>query len=267
MKKIINCIEFILLKNNKILVEKRSITKRVNPGKICIPSGGIKKGEKIEDALIRECKEEFGVQIKEYFFIDKLYYPHKKINFRLNYFVVTAWEEKIKRLEAEKLMWIKRNDYSKLDLKVDKKALKKINPLKHKKVLTLIKSDKGNYLLLRTNKRFMKVDNWYIASGGVDKGETYQDAVKREIKEETGFNTIKIKLTKKYFKYEWPKRSNLFHKERLAFVIVKEKKPKLCVEHIDYKWLPKKEFIEQIDWYSDKKDLVKLLQIYEKFEK
>jgi 8-oxo-dGTP diphosphatase len=264
MKKTINSVGFILLKNNKVLLEKRSPNKRVDPNKVCIPSGGIKINESPEDALIRECKEEFGIQLTEYFFIDKLLYNHKKVDFLINYFVVTAWEGKIKRLEAEKLIWINRKDYKKLDLRVDRKALKKINPLKHKKILVIIKSEKNNYLLLRTNKRFMKVDNWYLISGGLDKGETYEEACRREIREETGLKTTNTKSTNKYFEFEWPKKSNLFHKERLMFAMVKEKKPKLSVEHIDYKWLFKNEFIKKIDWYSDKKYLEKIISSFEK---
>jgi mutator protein MutT len=267
MKKIVDSIGFILLKNNKVLVEKRKQSKRVDPNKICIPFGGIKKGETPEDALWRECKEEFGITVTEYFFVDKLLYKHKEVDFLINYFVVTAWEGKIKKLEADKLIWINRKDYKKIDLVVDRKALKKINPLKHKKILVIIKSEKENYLLLRTNKRFMKVDNWYLVSGGIDKGETYEEACRREIKEETELKTIEIKSTNKYFEYEWPKKSNLFHKERLMFARVKEEKPKLSVEHIDYKWLPKEKFIQKIDWFSEKRELVKILDYFEMFKK
>jgi len=51
MKKIIDSVEFILLKNDKILVEKRKASKRIDPNKICIPGGGIEKGETPEEAL------------------------------------------------------------------------------------------------------------------------------------------------------------------------------------------------------------------------
>jgi 8-oxo-dGTP diphosphatase len=260
MKKVINSVEFILLKDNKILVEKRKTSKRVDPGKICFPGGKIEKGETSEQALIRECKEEFGINITEYFFIDQLFYKHEKVDFLLNYFVVTKWEGKIKNLEAEKLLWIDKKNPKELDLNVDKKAVKKLNNLVHKKVLAIIKSEKNNYLLLRTNKRFMRVDNWYLVSGGLDKGESYKKACEREIKEETGLKIIKIIETKKFFEFEWPKSSGIKHKEKLLFVIVKEKKPKLCVEHIDYNWLKKDDFIKKIDWYSDKKDLIKILK-------
>ena len=259
MKKIINSVEFILLKDDKILVEKRKITKRIDPGKICIPGGGIEKNETSEEALWRECEEEFGIKITEYFFIDRLIYKHDELDFWLNYFVVTKWEGKIQNLEAEKLLWINRFNPKELDLGVDKKAVKLLNKLEHKKILAIIKSEKDNYLLLRTNKRYLQVDNWYVVSGGLDKGETYKDACKREIKEETGLKTITLKETNKYYKFEWPKGSGINHKERLMFAVVKENKPKLSVEHIDYVWLPKDQFVKKIYWYSDKKDLIQVL--------
>jgi len=130
MKKIINSVEFILLKGNKILVEKRKLTKRIDPGLLCIPGGGIEKNETKEQALIRECKEEFGINITEYSFITQLPYEHVEVDFLLNYFVVTNWEGKIKNLEAEKLIWIDKDNPKELDLEVDKKAIKALNKLK-----------------------------------------------------------------------------------------------------------------------------------------
>ena len=266
MKKVIGSVGFILLKDNQVLLEKRSPNKRVDPNKVCIPSGGIKKGETSEEALWRECEEEFGIKITEYFFIDRLLYKHEKVDFLISYFVVTAWEGKIKKLEAEKLIWTKRSNTKILDIKVDKNALKKLNNFVHKKVLVIIKSDKDSYLLLRTNKRFMKVDNWYVASGGLDKEETHKEACKREIKEETGLRVTKTIQTNRFFEFEWPKGSRIVHKERLMFAFVKEKNPVLSVEHIDYKWLSKSDFIKKIDWYSDKKELVELVEKFEKRE-
>ena len=73
MKKIIDSVEFILLKNDKILVEKRKASKRIDLNKICILGGGIEKGETPEEALIRECKEEFWISIKDYFFVKSKY--------------------------------------------------------------------------------------------------------------------------------------------------------------------------------------------------
>ena len=129
----------------------------------------------------------------------------------------------------------------------------------HRKVLAIIKSDKNNYLLLRTNKEWMQIDHWYLVTGGANKKESFEDACKREIEEETQLPILSIKETKHFLEFEWPKDSGIQHHEQVFFVTAKEQTPVLGGEHLEYKWLPKKEFIEQIDWYGDKTNLEEML--------
>ena len=58
----------LIIKDNKILL----IKKKTGPydGKLDLPGGGIKYCEKVEDALVRELKEETGLDIKEYRLFD-----------------------------------------------------------------------------------------------------------------------------------------------------------------------------------------------------
>ncbi|MDG1874774.1 MAG: NUDIX hydrolase [Mariniblastus sp.] len=53
----------IIMRGEKFLAIKRSQTVRA-PGKICFPGGGVESGESIEQALIREMKEELNISIK-----------------------------------------------------------------------------------------------------------------------------------------------------------------------------------------------------------
>lgn len=48
----------------QVLVHKRAVTKRVNPGDIDHVCGGIRTGEVPEDAAMREANEETGVHLK-----------------------------------------------------------------------------------------------------------------------------------------------------------------------------------------------------------
>lgn len=128
------------------------------------------------------------------------------------------------------------------------------------KILAIIKSTKNNYLLLRTNPEWLQVDDWYVVTGSVEDGESFDDAVIREVKEETGFDALSISNLEKFFEYEWPVGSGKMHHEKAFLIEVQETDPVLSGEHLDYKWLPKKEFIEEIDWYSDKKGLEKMLE-------
>ena len=51
-------------KINKYLLVKQPATVGVYPGLWAIPGGGIEVGETMYEALIRECKEEVGLEIK-----------------------------------------------------------------------------------------------------------------------------------------------------------------------------------------------------------
>lgn len=52
----------ILLKDGKVLLGKRK--KKIGRGEWELPGGHLKFQEKLEDCLIRECKEELGIKVK-----------------------------------------------------------------------------------------------------------------------------------------------------------------------------------------------------------
>jgi len=133
------------------------------------------------------------------------------------------------------------------------------------KILAIIYSeenDKRKFLLLKLNPKTMKTNSWYIVTGGVKEGEDFEDAVKREIKEEISLEILNIKLTNLSFDYEWPKGSGKMKHEKVFLVKVKYNLPKITAyEHLDYKWLNKKQFLENIYWYGqDKSNLREILK-------
>jgi len=125
----------------------------------------------------------------------------------------------------------------------------------NQKIMAIIKSDKGKYLLLKTNPKWLKVDEWFVVTGSVEGKETKEQAVKREVKEETGLKIISIKKTSYSCEYEWPKGSGKMHHEGAFLVKVRHAEPQLSGEHLEYKWLDKDEFLSQIAWQGDKKEL------------
>jgi len=64
----------IILKRNKFLVEQRMPDEKLDPGIVCLPEGHVRRGESREEALIREMREELGIDVKEVKFIGKNFY-------------------------------------------------------------------------------------------------------------------------------------------------------------------------------------------------
>jgi 8-oxo-dGTP pyrophosphatase MutT (NUDIX family) len=126
------------------------------------------------------------------------------------------------------------------------------------KVLAIIYSDKNRFLLLRTNPKTMKIDSWYVVTGGVKETESFEGAVRREVEEETKLQILDIKPLELSWDYEWPKGSGKVKHEKGFLVKVKHAEPKITAyEHLEYKWLGKEDFIDQIYWYDQNKDNLK----------
>ncbi len=123
-------------------------------------------------------------------------------------------------------------------------------------------SSKGReYLLLHhqaiENKRVSKAvaGHWSFAKGHVEKGETTEETVRREVREETGVTKLEFipgfKETIKYFvKYNDEKRMKF-----VAFFLCRtiEKKITVSFEHQGFAWLPYIEAYETVTYPSDKK--------------
>lgn len=99
-----------------------------------------------------------------------------------------------------------------------------------------------------------KKDYWEFPKGHIESGEKEIDAMKREVKEETGIDDLKIvegfKKKIKYF-FRWQGKNIL---KFVTFYLgeTKKKKIKLSSEHIGYAWLPFEEAIEKLSFKNSK---------------
>ena len=110
-------------------------------------------------------------------------------------------------------------------------------------------------------------DKWQMPQGGVDEGEDYTTAMKRELKEETGIENIKIiKEIEKIYQYELPEDlvgriwKGKYRGQKQKWFITRflgeEKEINLNTRHaefIDWKWIEPKFLPEVI--VNFKKDL------------
>src|SRR5881409_109578 len=114
----VECVAFMLIKDNHVLAEQRKYTKRVVPGAVSLPGGHVEEGEQPEEVLRREVQEELAIVPLAMAYVCTLL--HRSQEFRkLHYFAVTHWEGEMHLSEADAVLWIPLNALSPLDLDVD----------------------------------------------------------------------------------------------------------------------------------------------------
>ena len=118
----LDCVAFMLVKDQQVLAEKRKPTKRVVPGAIALPGGHVDAGEGPEDALHREIREELGVTPDRIAYVCTLLHQAQELR-KLHYFAVEGWQGEIANREADALLWIPLGETSVLDLDVDRTAV------------------------------------------------------------------------------------------------------------------------------------------------
>ena len=106
--------------------------------------------------------------------------------------------------------------------------------------------DRDEFLILEKKGTWV---GWQFVQGGKEEGEEFEDAVKREVQEETGLTDIEIvkKLDIKsdyWFVWEGEK----VHKFQNFFLVKANKKDKITIskEHAEYKWCSYEEALKDL---------------------
>jgi 8-oxo-dGTP diphosphatase len=118
----LDCVAFMLIAEKRILVEKRSATKKLLPGILAIPGGHQEQGEDSQTALVRELHEELNITPQKFFYVCTLLHQAEEYR-RIHYYVVESWLGEMSALEAESLQWIPLEKLSALDLEIDRLAI------------------------------------------------------------------------------------------------------------------------------------------------
>jgi 8-oxo-dGTP pyrophosphatase MutT (NUDIX family)/precorrin-6B methylase 2 len=119
-------VAFILLKNGKVLVEERMPNRKIDPGKIVIPGGHVKRGESLIDACKRELKEELNVDSSDLEFVCRFLHGVGSEIQMIHYFLCKDWKGRMKTREAKRIVWLDKKNLNKLSYEIDRKAINKI---------------------------------------------------------------------------------------------------------------------------------------------
>ena len=132
-----------------------------------------------------------------------------------------------------------------------------------KKILAFITFN-GKFLALR-NKSSPEHGGhfWFVVTGYVEKQESDEEAVMREILEETGLKTAKIIDLRWGSVYNW---KNEVCEEHNFLAFVDEQKIIRNEEHDAFGWLSLDDFVKTIRWDDDKIILIKVLEKAIKYE-
>ncbi|MBY6234611.1 NUDIX domain-containing protein [Vibrio harveyi] len=123
------CVSFILVKDDEVLLETRAKDKDSDPGMIAIPGGHMEQGESQSMTLLRELDEELNIRPQRCGYLCSLYHPTTELQL-LHYYVVTDWVGDIQSLEAESVNWYPIIN-SPVATEVDRIALSEYQRLKH----------------------------------------------------------------------------------------------------------------------------------------
>lgn len=126
-----------------------------------------------------------------------------------------------------------------------------------RKILTFVMCEGKILTLYREPHKGHGEGGWFVVTGGVKDNETHEEAVIREILEETGL------ITEEVMPLNWGSIYELLGKwceEHNFITFVKPGNVVLNEEHSKHDWLNIEGFIERINWDDDKKLLKEVLE-------
>ena len=124
--KTVDAVGLLILKNGRLLVEKRRMDKATDPGLLSIPGGHVELGESHFEACKRELKEELNLDCTQYSFITKKLWK-TPIEYQLiHYYLCENWSGELRCNEAEKVFYIKTSDLNLLDIEMERDVVREM---------------------------------------------------------------------------------------------------------------------------------------------
>lgn len=123
--------------------------------------------------------------------------------------------------------------------------------------------DKTFYLLLHyPSSAKAPKEYWDFPKGHIEKGEKIEETIKREVREETGLDDIRlVEDFKEWIKYFFKfKGKNVFKIVTFLLAETKTKEVKVSFEHLGYEWLSYEKALEKLTFKNAKEILKKANQ-------
>ncbi len=119
-------VSFILIREGKILVERRRIDRVNDPGAVVVPGGHIEPGESHVDAVKRELNEELGVKCNKFRYYERMLCK-SDTEYQLNsWYICEDWIGEPKATEAEEILYLTGDELDRLSLANDRKVIKQL---------------------------------------------------------------------------------------------------------------------------------------------
>ena len=117
MKHLLVCAVALIDADGRVLMSKRPEGKTL-AGLWEFPGGKVEQGERPEDALIRELKEELGINVEQACLAPLTFASHTYPDFHLlmPLFVCRRWKGIPQALEGQELKWVRAKDLRKLPM-------------------------------------------------------------------------------------------------------------------------------------------------------
>jgi 8-oxo-dGTP diphosphatase len=118
--------------DDEVLLAKRPKGKRL-AGKWEFPGGKVEKGESPEAALVRELKEELGIDVEEsdlepFWFLSHDYTQEFDFHLLMPVYLVRAWRGEPQALTHDEIIWELPRDMAKLDMiEADAELVERLN--------------------------------------------------------------------------------------------------------------------------------------------
>ena len=124
--KTVDTIAFILIRDKKVLVERRRLDRVNDPGAVAIPGGHVDPGETHLMAMRRELREELGVEGTRFSFFDRML-CHSDTEDQLNHwYICDDWAGTPVPEEAEEIFYLGWDELDQLSLPNDRSVVSRL---------------------------------------------------------------------------------------------------------------------------------------------